>query len=59
MRNLILELTAGVVVHGDVRVNGVSISSSYMRRHSGFMHHDDMFIETMTVREHIWFMVSF
>ncbi|XP_011700876.1 PREDICTED: protein scarlet-like [Wasmannia auropunctata] len=47
---------AGVVVHGDVRVNGVSADSSYMRRHSGFMHQEDMFIETMTVLEHIWFM---
>lgn len=45
------------MVHGDIRVNGVSTSPSYMRRHSGFMHQEDMFIETMTVLEHIWFMV--
>lgn len=51
------ELAADIVVHGDIRVNGTSASSSYMRRHSGFMHQEDMFIETMTVFEHIWFMV--
>ncbi|KAM0733915.1 Protein scarlet [Formica fusca] len=45
-----------VVVHGDVRVDGASATSSYMRRHSGFMYQEDMFIETMTVLEHIWFM---
>ncbi|XP_014478933.1 PREDICTED: ABC transporter G family member 3-like [Dinoponera quadriceps] len=46
----------GIVVHGEVHVNGASIVSSYMRCHSGFMHQEDMFIETMTVLEHIWFM---
>ncbi|XP_036147912.1 protein scarlet isoform X2 [Monomorium pharaonis] len=56
MTALAFRAEAGVVVHGDVRVNGVSASSSYMRRHSGFMHQEDMFIETMTVLEHIWFM---
>jgi len=45
------------VVHGDVRVNGMLANSSYMRHHSSFMHQEDIFIETMTVLEHIWFMV--
>lgn len=56
MTALAFRTESGVVVHGDVRVNGVSADSSYMRRHSGFMHQEDMFIETMTVLEHIWFM---
>ncbi|XP_024867190.1 protein scarlet isoform X1 [Temnothorax curvispinosus] len=56
MTALAFRAESGIVVHGDVRVNGISASSSYMRRHSGFMHQEDMFIETMTVLEHIWFM---
>ncbi|EGI61707.1 Protein scarlet [Acromyrmex echinatior] len=57
IRNLfLLGLAAGVMVYGDVRINGVPADSSYMKRHSGFMHQEDMFIETMTVLEHIWFM---
>ncbi|EZA53359.1 Protein scarlet [Ooceraea biroi] len=56
MTALAFHTGSGVVVHGDVRVNGVQTTSSYMRRHSGFMHQEDMFIETMTVNEHIWFM---
>lgn len=58
-RLLLAKLTADVVVHGDIRVDGALATSSYMRRHSGFMHQEDMFIDTMTVLEHIWFMVSF
>ncbi|XP_011877516.1 PREDICTED: protein scarlet isoform X1 [Vollenhovia emeryi] len=56
MTALAFRTEPGTVVHGDVHVNGTSAGSSYMRRHSGFMHQEDMFIETMTVLEHIWFM---
>lgn len=31
--------------------------SSYMMLNSGYMHQEDMFVETMTVIEHLWFMV--
>lgn len=47
----------GIVVHGDIRVNGAPVGSSYMKHHSGFMHQEDIFIGTMTVLEHLWFMV--
>lgn len=30
-----------------------------MRHHSGFMHQEDIFIGTMTVLEHLWFMVGY
>ncbi|XP_025155342.1 protein scarlet isoform X2 [Harpegnathos saltator] len=56
MTTLAFRTGPGIVVHGDVYVDGVSTTSSYMRCHSGFMHQEDMFIETMTVLEHIWFM---
>ncbi|XP_078047226.1 protein scarlet-like isoform X2 [Augochlora pura] len=44
------------LVHGDVRANGVPVDSSYMMANSGYMHQEDMFVETMTVIEHLWFM---
>ncbi|KMQ85336.1 protein scarlet-like protein [Lasius niger] len=56
MTALAFRTGSGVVVHGDVHVDGAPATSSYMKRHSGFMHQEDMFIETMTVLEHIWFM---
>ncbi|KYN07741.1 Protein scarlet, partial [Cyphomyrmex costatus] len=56
MTALAFRAESGIVVHGDVRANGVSTDFSYMRRHSGFMYQEDVFIETMTVLEHIWFM---
>ena len=50
---------AGVIVHGGIRANGREVDLSYMRHHSGFMHQEDVFIGTMTVSEHLWFMVLF
>ena len=45
-----------LLVHGDIRANGMSVDSSYMMLNSGYMHQEDIFIETMTVIEHLWFM---
>ncbi|XP_076242450.1 protein scarlet-like isoform X7 [Calliopsis andreniformis] len=45
-----------VLIRGDIKVNGASINSSYMMLNSGYMHQEDMFVETMTVVEHLWFM---
>ncbi|KOC62605.1 Protein scarlet [Habropoda laboriosa] len=45
------------LIHGDIRANGLPVDSSYMMRNSGYMHQEDMFIETMTVIEHLWFMM--
>ncbi|CAD1480742.1 unnamed protein product, partial [Heterotrigona itama] len=44
------------LIHGDIRVNGMPADSSYMMRNSGYMHQEDIFVATMTVREHLWFM---
>lgn len=49
---------AGIIVHGDIRVNGQRVDPSYMRHYTGFMHQEDIFIGTMTVLEHLWFMVT-
>ncbi|XP_053998042.1 protein scarlet isoform X1 [Hylaeus anthracinus] len=46
-----------LLVHGEIRANGVPVDSSYMMVNSGYMHQDDLFVETMTVIEHLWFMV--
>jgi hypothetical protein len=45
-----------VVVDGDIRVNGRPLGD-YMHRLSGFMHQDDLFLSTLTVQEHLNFMV--
>ncbi|XP_031835367.2 protein scarlet isoform X1 [Nomia melanderi] len=45
-----------LLVHGDIRANGVPVDSSYMMANSGYMHQEDIFVETMTVIEHLWFM---
>ncbi|XP_048504896.1 protein scarlet isoform X2 [Athalia rosae] len=46
----------GIVVHGEILVNGYPVSPAYMRRNSGFMHQEDLFVGTMTVLEHLNFM---
>ncbi|KAK0160938.1 hypothetical protein PV328_008290 [Microctonus aethiopoides] len=56
MAALAYRTSPGVIVHGDIRINGQSVDPSYMKHHSGFMHQDDIFIGTMTVMEHLWFM---
>ncbi|XP_011300536.1 protein scarlet isoform X2 [Fopius arisanus] len=56
MTALAYRTAPGVVVHGDIRVNGHPVESKYMKHHSGFMHQEDIFIGTMTVLEHLWFM---
>ncbi|XP_043799072.1 ABC transporter G family member 3-like [Apis laboriosa] len=44
------------LIHGDIRANGMTIDSSYMMQNSGYMHQEDIFVATMTVIEHLWFM---
>lgn len=36
----------------------MAIDSSYMMQNSGYMHQEDIFVATMTVIEHLWFMVK-
>jgi ABC-type multidrug transport system ATPase subunit len=48
--------SAGVVVDGDIRINGRPLGD-YMHRLSGFMHQEDLFVSSLTVNEHLSFMV--
>nr|CAD7464430.1 unnamed protein product [Timema tahoe] len=47
---------AGVVVDGDIRVNGCPVGDD-MHRISGFMHQEDLFVSSLTVKEHLILMV--
>lgn len=44
------------MVQGDILLNGRRIGP-FMHRISGFVHQDDLFIPSLTVLEHITFMV--
>ncbi|XP_052132931.1 LOW QUALITY PROTEIN: protein scarlet [Frankliniella occidentalis] len=46
---------AGVAVRGDIRVDGRPVGD-FMRRLSGFLHQEDLFVAELTVREHLNFM---
>lgn len=56
MTALAFRTGSGFLVHGEIRANGLLVDSSYMMRYSGYMHQEDIFVETMTVLEHLWFM---
>ncbi|XP_057325993.1 protein scarlet [Microplitis mediator] len=58
MTALAYRTAPGIIVHGDIRVNGQRVDPSYMRHYTGFMHQEDIFIGTMTVLEHLWFMAQ-
>jgi ABC-type multidrug transport system ATPase subunit len=47
-----------MIVQGDIRVNGYLSDTVSMRQRSGYMYQDEVFIGSMTVAEHLWFMVS-
>ena len=44
-------------MNGDIRVNGVNVGRG-IRNISAYVQQDDLFIATMTVREHLTFRVS-
>lgn len=44
-------------VEGDILINGRPIGS-YMKYLSGYMHQEDLFVPTLSVREHMTIMVS-
>jgi ABC-type multidrug transport system ATPase subunit len=45
-------------VNGEVKVNGQRIGQG-MTSLSGYIQQDDLFVATLTVREHLWFQVGF
>lgn len=54
----VLFLTAGITVQGDILINGRKIGP-FMNDISGFVYQDDLFIGSLTVTEHLTFMVIF
>ncbi len=44
-------------VSGDVKVNGKIADWDMITRHSGYVQQEDLFIGTLTVKEHLLFMV--
>ncbi|KAJ9597850.1 hypothetical protein L9F63_011292, partial [Diploptera punctata] len=48
---------AGMLVEGDIRINGRPLGD-YMHRLSGFMHQEDLFVSSLTVKEHLNFMAK-
>lgn len=48
----------GVNVRGDVKINGLNMGRKGIRRISAYVQQNDLFIGTMTVREHLNFMVK-
>lgn len=49
--------TVGTVVHGDILINGRRIGP-FMHKISGFVHQEDIFMDNLTVVEHLTFMVK-
>lgn len=43
---------------GEIAMNGLPIGD-FMHRESGYMHQDELFVENLTVMEHLTIMVSF
>ncbi len=44
-------------IEGEVKLNGNKVDWDKITRYSGYVQQDDLFIGTMTVREHITFIV--
>lgn len=57
MTTLAYRRPPGTIVHGDIVVNGQAVGA-FMHKLSGFVYQDDIFIGTLTVREHLSFMIQ-
>uniref|UniRef100_A0A034W8J1 Protein scarlet n=1 Tax=Bactrocera dorsalis TaxID=27457 RepID=A0A034W8J1_BACDO len=55
MSTLAFRQPAGTIVQGDILINGRRIGP-FMHRISGYVYQDDLFIDTLTVLEHMTFM---
>lgn len=50
-------MLAGVIVDGDIRVNGRTIDRSFCDM-SGYVYQDDIFVGSLTAKEYLLFMVT-
>lgn len=46
-------------IEGDVKLNGKTANWDLITRYSGYVQQDDLFIGTMTVKEHLTFLVIY
>lgn len=46
-----------LMIEGDIRVNGKPVTLNEITKFSGYVQQDDLFIPTMTVKEHLSFLV--
>jgi len=47
-----------LVIDGDIRVNGKPVTLEEMNEYSGYVQQNDLFHGTLTVREHLTFLVN-
>nr|XP_018896422.1 PREDICTED: protein scarlet [Bemisia tabaci] len=57
MAALANRLSGGVIADGDIRVNGRPVGK-FMHRLAGFMHQEDLFVDTLTVLEYLTLMAK-
>lgn len=54
---LVFIISADLRIDGDIRINGQRMKLKHLKRISGFVYQDDLFISTLTVTEHLNFAV--
>ena len=55
--NLCVISTVGTLVDGEIAMNGAPLGE-FMHQESGYMHQDDLFVDNLTVIEHLTIMVN-
>jgi ABC-type multidrug transport system ATPase subunit len=59
MMNVLTNRNRGTLIsEGDIRVNGMAVDKTQIANISAYVQQDDLFIGTLTVREHLTFRVS-
>lgn len=58
MNMLTFKNRGSLLIQGEIRVNGVLMDKDKMSNLAAYVQQDDLFIGTMTVREHLVFRVS-
>ena len=56
---LTLRNTGKLTVSGQRRINGLAVDSDLMGQLSGYVQQEDLFVGSLTVKEHLRFQVSF
>lgn len=60
MMNVLTNRNRGTLIsEGDIRVNGMAVDKTQIANISAYVQQDDLFIGTLTVREHLTFRVCY